>query len=200
MSFQCLHVACVGVVWLGVCQALVFAQAGDSLAEWRAPPDVVARLGERYSDALISIAPPHYLQRVDRPNSPEMTKKGVYHYGWTASGVYPSAENLVVVLTPFKKPSSEALDEAVEGLKDSIEQGLEDVQWENVRRGRLNGVEVRAGKYTAQVAGEKATGFYLIGIDTVGTFGVTAMMPESKATPEKIKELQSSMLTFERGK
>jgi hypothetical protein len=188
------------VVWLSVCHALVLAQAGDSLVEWRAPQDVVARLGERYSDALISIAPPRHLTKVDQPNPPEMTKRGIYNCGWTAGGVFPSTENLVVALMPFAQPSSDALDKTVAGMQGGFQRRLEDVQFEKVRRGRFNGIEARAGKYTAQVTGEKVMGLYLIGIDTVGTFSVTAMIPESKATPEKIRELQSSMLTFQRVK
>ena len=190
----------VAIFWLCICEVLVFAQVKDQLPEWEAPKEVVAQLGKQFSDPRISITPPRNLTKADPPNPPDMTKIGVYNYGWSPSGVFPSIENFTVTLAPYAQPSSAALDKTVQGMKNSIQQGLKNVQFGDVRQGRLNGIEARTGQYTANIAGEKVVALYLIGIDDAGTFNVAAMIPQSKATPERINELLASMLTFQRVK
>ena len=193
--YSYLSVLCV---YLGGMSAV--AQDNPELPKWIADKDVVPQLGEVFADSRISIRPPRNLQRVDQPHPPEMAKIGVYNYGWTPGGVFPSIENMSVVLAPYAQPSSAALDKTVEGMKKSVQQRLQDTQFGEVRKGRFGSIEVRLGKYTAQISGEKIIAFYLIGIDRTGTFSVTAMLPLSKQTPEKIEELKTAILTFARVK
>lgn len=176
------------------------AQDGDELPVWVPDKNVVARLGERFADARMSIRPPRDLKRADRPNPPIMADRGIYNYGWTPGGAFPSLRNLSVGLTPFAKPSSSALDKTVDGMKKAIQRNLQEVEFGEVRRGRFGGIEARFGQYTARICDEKIIAFYLVGIDSQGSFGVSAMLPSSEATAERIQETKASILTFKRAK
>lgn len=46
--------------------------------------------------------------------------------------------------------------------------------------------------------GESIMGFYLVTIDTRGTIAASAMLPSDTATPERIKLVQTSLMTFRR--
>jgi hypothetical protein len=127
-----------------------------------------------------------------------LAERGVYNYGWTPEGAFPSLRNLSVVLAPFAKPSSSALDKTVNGMKTSIQRSLQDVRFGDVRRGLFGGIEARSGQYTAQISGKEIIAFYLVGIDGKGSFAVTAMLPVSEATPDRKQEAKASILTFER--
>ncbi|MBW3595815.1 MAG: hypothetical protein KY475_00915 [Planctomycetes bacterium] len=195
------RITLTGVVWLCVCNVFAFAQDQDDLPNWTPDQSVVARLGDEFSDSRISIRPPSNLKQADRRNPPEMQKIGVYQYGWTPGGEFPSTENLSIGLTPFAQPSSAALDKTIEGMKESLQEGLPGIEFGDVRKGQFRGQEARAGQYTAPVSGDESIiAFYLVGIDERGSFAVTAMAPQSKASPERIQELKSSILTFRRVK
>jgi len=176
------------------------AQNGDELPVWTPDKNVVARLGERFADSQISIRPPRDLKKANRPNPPRMTDRGIYNYGWTPGGTFPSLRNLSVGLTPFAKPSSSALDKTVKGMKNAIQRSLEEVEFGEVHRGRFGGIEARSGQYTARICGEKIIAFYLVCIDSEGSFAVSAMLPSSEPTAERTQEVKASMLTFKRTK
>ncbi len=176
------------------------AQNKTPLPVWKPNADIVEQLDEVFVDSRISIRPPRSLQKADRPNPPEMTEIGVYNYGWTPGGAFPSLRNLSIVLTPFARPSSDALDKTVAGMKKSIQEKLKQVEFREVEQGEFQGIEARAGSYTAAIEGVKVIAFYLVGIDKTGSFAVTAMLPQSEATLEEIRVLKASILTFKRAK
>jgi len=183
-----------------LCQATndALAQKKESLPNWKPDAAIVARLGERYQDARISIRPPSNLKKASRPDTPELEARGVYSYGWTPGGVVQSTKNLSVTLTPFARPSTDALDKTVQGMQKSIQSGLEHVQFGEVQRGRFGNIEARSGTFTALIAGDKIIAYYLVGIDKNGSFSITAMLPYSEATPEETAAMKASMLTFRR--
>lgn len=183
-------------VWQAV--GIACAQGEAPLPVWKPSASVVEQLGEAFVDSRICIRPPRSLQKADRPNPPEMTKIGVYNYGWTPGGVFPSPRNLSVVLVPFARPSSDALDKTISGMKKSIQENLKQVKFGEVKRGEFGGIEARSGSFTATISGEKIIAFYLVGIDKTGSFSVTAMVPQSEATPEETRVLKTSILTFKR--
>jgi hypothetical protein len=191
------------LILIGFCQVPgpALAQVKQPLSDWKPDPQSVAQLGEVYEDAQISIRPPRDLKKVDRPNPPELAEQGIYSHGWTATGdpERASARNLSVTLTPFSQPSADALDKTIEGMKKSIQAGLEQVRFGKVERGRFGGVDARSGTFTGILLGEKVIAYYLVGIDNSGTFGVTAMLPYSEKTPEATRAMQTSILTFRRG-
>jgi hypothetical protein len=198
LTEKCFHFAFVCILSICACLPSVSAQQDSELPELMVDKGVEALLGEVYSDSRISIRVPRNLRMIEHSDSPELTANGVYKYGWIAEGVTPRGENLSIGLTPYAMPSSASLDKVVEGMKDSVKKGLEDVSFKEVQKSRFRGIEVRSGEYSARVLGEKMSAFYLIGIDDVGTFGVTAMVPTSKLTAEKSGLLKATILTFER--
>lgn len=186
--------------WLIACTNHVRAADPATLPEWKAAPQTVAQLGAKFEDAHVSIQPPADLKRVEQPVPPELAERGIHSYAWTASGMVgvASPKNLSVTLTPYATPSSDALDKTIEGMQGSIKKGTEDANFGQVRSGRVNGFEARAGSFTAKIQGEKVIAYYLISIDPVGTYAVTAMLPEAEATPEAKRAFQTSLLTFRR--
>ncbi len=190
---------CLAISGVWLCLASdALAQKKESLPDWKPDGAVVARLGERYQDARISIRPPSGLRKANRPDPPELAARGVFSYGWTPGGVVQSTKNLSVTLTPFARPSTDALDKTVQGMQNTIQSGLEDVQFGEVQRGRFGSIEARSGTFTALIAGDRIIAYYLIGIDKSGSFSVTAMLPYSEATPEETAAMKASMLTFHR--
>ncbi len=194
----CYGFACM--MWVCHFAGSVSAQDNQEVPEWTADEAIVARLGEVFTDSRISIRPPGNLQKVDRPDSPELTAKGVYNYGWASQGIVPSGANLSIGLTPYSRPSSAALDKMVAGMQKSIEESFQDASFKAVQKGRFRGIEVRSGEFSGRISGRQLTAYYLIGIDDTGSFGVTAMVPTSELTAEKSTELKSAILTFERAK
>jgi hypothetical protein len=174
------------------------AQIENPLPIWKAIEQDVAKLGEEFSDSKIRIRPPQNLKKVELETSPEIAKARITAYGWTPGGVFPSATNLSIALGPLGKPSSVDLDETIAGMKKSIERNSESIEFSEVKQGMFRGMEARSGSYTAQISDKRVRGFYLVGIDKAGTFAVSAMIPSVDATPEKIKLLRASMLTFKR--
>ncbi len=189
----------LSAVFLCQCSVDVFAQS-DKLLDLKPDPMLVAQLGEAFEDAQISIRPPRRLKRIDLPTPPELTTRGIHSYGWTPDGVAGrgNSENLSVTLTPFAQPSSDALDKTIEGMLETIQARAQPATFGKVQRGMFNGFEARSGTFTASILGEKVIGYYLVGIDTTGSFSVTAMLPYSKATPEEKLAAQTSVLTFHR--
>ena len=176
------------------------AQAVDTLPKWTADKSDTEQLGDAFKDERIQFRPPKDLQKIERENSPELTKQGVYSYAWAPGGVFPSPENLSITLTPYAQPSASALDKTVEGMQASIGKGLEDVKFGEVKKGVFGDFEARAGEYTAKLNGEELFAVYLVCIDKQGSFSLVAMMPAMKATDERVKMLQASLLTFSRAK
>jgi hypothetical protein len=170
----------------------------EALPAWRFNDKDVARLTEPFTDSRITLRLPHGLKKVDREYPPELAKAGVYAYGWTPSGTQPSPKNFSVTLTPFAKPSKEALDKTIKGMKESIEQSFKNVTYGDIKRGQFLGVECRYGTYTAQLSGQQLDCYFLVGIDIAGTFAISAMIPHSEATPDSVRSLQAAMLSFQR--
>jgi hypothetical protein len=108
--------------------------------------------------------------------------------------------NFAVALTPFAKPSSAALDETLEGMKDSFARNFQPIKYSKTERGLLHSNEALMGTYEGNLSGESIYGIYLIGMDQRGTFTVSAMLPSADASPERISLLKSAMLTFDRPK
>jgi hypothetical protein len=172
--------------------------AEEALPAWRLNDKDVTRLGELFADSRISLRPPQGLKKVERDYPPELAKAGVFAYGWTPGGVQPSPKNFSVTLTPFAKPSKEALDRTIDGMKKSIEEGFKSVNYGIIKRGQFLGVECRYGTYTAQLSGRQLDCYFLVGIDATGTFSISAMMPHSEATPDAVRSIQAAMLSFQR--
>ena len=190
------------MITLGLCALTIastaYSQDEGQLPDWTADQELVGLLDEPCVDSRITIRPPVDFRRVDRPNPPELSDRGAYNYGWIPGEGWPRGTNLSVGLTPFAKPSSSALDKTVEGMKQSIQENLKDVQFGDVKKGTFRGKEARMGKFTAEISGKKLAAFYLIGIDERGSFACTAMLPLSEATSEKSRVLKASLLTFDR--
>lgn len=177
-----------------------FAQGGGALPEWKPSAEAVDELGEVFEDARIHIRLPRNLKYVGRRTPPELEARGAFSYGFLPGGIAGQGDptNLSVSLTPFAKPSPEAFDKLLEGMMTSTQRKLQQVRFGETHRGRVGGVEVRAGTFQASVLGIEIVAYFLVGIDETGTFGVTAMVPRSQATPETIREIQTSLLTFRR--
>lgn len=174
------------------------AQFEKPLPTWKANEQDVAKLEKESSDSKIKIRPPQKYQKVDLETSPEIAKAGISAYAWTLDGAFPNEKNLSVALGPHADPFSDAINEFVSGMKKSFQRNSESIEFGKVTRGSFLGVEARLGTYTAQISQKNVLGFYLVGIDKVGTFAVSAMIPSSDASPEEIELLKSSMLTFKR--
>jgi hypothetical protein len=190
------YVLCLtGIVGIA---GLACAEAAKPLPTWRVDQRRVDELSQLFENEQIKIRPPRGLKKIDHENTPELTNLGLHKFGWSPGGVMPSTENFSVALTPFSKPSSEALDKLTASMQSGIEKRLERVKFVNTRRGQFRGFEARAGTFTAEVSGEKVNGYFLVGIDKIGTYAIAAMLPEAKSTPERISTVQNAMLTFDR--
>jgi hypothetical protein len=174
------------------------AQPTKPLPVWEASADDVSKLGKEFSDSQITIRPPKNLQQVELETPPEMAKAGAIVYGWTPGGKFPSAKNLSITLAPYVKPSPEAFDGIVSGFKDSFRRNSESIKFGEVKSGRFRQVECRYGTYTNNIANTEILGFYLVGVDKVGTFAISAMIPKSDASSEEVRLMKASMLTFKR--
>ena len=71
---------------------VAYGQTKTSLPVWKADPKQVDQLGKAFEHPQIKIRPPRDLEKVDRENPPEMSKLGVYNFGWTPAGAFPSLE------------------------------------------------------------------------------------------------------------
>jgi hypothetical protein len=192
------------LILLCLLQFLVSTDARTALGEealetWKAPDNAAAELGELFSDSQIIIRPPRGLQKANGPKVPqELEKHGVHGFGWTPDGAFPSSTNLSVSLTPFAKPSSDALDKTIKGMKNSISSALQEVKFGTVESGMFRNHEARWGTYTATINDEKILAFFLVGIDPYGTYSISAMIPATAGTPENVAIIKNSMLTFDR--
>jgi hypothetical protein len=196
MQIRSICCAQLCVLYAYACGTSAIAQSASDLREWSANEGVVARLGDVFTDSRISIRLPKGLQRAVLPDPPPGT--GLYKYGWSPGGVFPSTEMFSIVLTPFAKPSSEALDQMVGSMKATIKENLKNVEFSATGKGRYRGVEVCAGEYTIKGSVDSTKALYLIGIDQFGSFSVIAMLPNKAATPERLQELSAAMFTFQR--
>jgi hypothetical protein len=174
------------------------AQSNEPLPILKADETETTRLGQAFSDSRISIKVPNGIRKVNQASPPEYADAGIYTYAWTPSGDLPSLKSLSVTLLPPTKPSSETLDDFIDGLKTSMRKGFESVEFGEIQLGNFNGNEVRHGEFTAQASGESVVAYYLVGIDKLGTFSLTAMLPRAEATHEEIKAFRTSLLTFSR--
>lgn len=169
------------------------------LANWKAKESDLELLANRFVAPSISIRPPAQFSQVDFPNADELVAKGIATYGWTPDGVFPSRNYVMVMLTPFARPSSEALDKTVDGMQQSLTKGnFKNLQFRPTKRGRLNGIEVRTGNFTAEVEDSPVQVFFLIGIDATGTFSAMAMLDGENSDPTLRKAIAASLLTVSR--
>ena len=119
----------------------------NALPIWKPDSRIVAELGEVFSDSHVRIRPAPGFVRCDVELDPKLEDAGLRNYGWSPTGSFPNTENMTVVFTPFAKPSSDALDKSIAGMKDSIEKNLQNAKFGKTRRGRFLGNEARAGRY-----------------------------------------------------
>ena len=197
MASHHLRSACF-LVCVSIFTIVATGEDSGTLTDWKADDKTVASLAEPFSDARISFRPLSKYEAFEKKFEPELAKLGVAGYVWTPGGQLPSPENTTVMLTPFAKPSSDALDKTIGGMQSSLQKNHPDIKFGKIRKGLFRGLEARAGSYTATISGEKIVALFLVSIDTTGTFAVTAMTPVSKATPETKKLMQTSLLTFKR--
>ena len=177
---------------------VVNGEDSGTLTNWIADDKTLASLAKPFSDARISFRPLPKYEGFQTKFDPELAKAGVAQYCWTPGGQRPSLENITVMLTPFAKPSTDALDKTISGMRSSIQKNHPDCEFGEIRKGLFCGFEARAGSYTATISGDKVVAFFLVSIDTKGTFMASAMTPESKVTPEAEKLMKTSLLTFMR--
>jgi hypothetical protein len=156
------------------------------------------RLGEEFKDERIRFRPPKDLQRVEVPMRPELVRAGFYSYAWTPEGVMPSIEVINLTCAPGPKDTRETIDDAVAGLHESLRRGFEAVTIGEVKKGILKDTEVRAGEFKGSINGHQVFAVYLMGLDAKGMFSLTAMLPEEKATEERVRLVQAALLTFQR--
>jgi hypothetical protein len=155
-------------------------------------------LANRFEDARISIRVPRDLQRAHPPVPKKLNVPGVHGYVWYPIDGRPGPKNLVVALTPFAKPSTDALDKTDDSMKQTIQQRQSDAKFGETQNGHINGTEVRSGSFTATMKGEKAIVYYLVGIDSLGTYGVTATLPMATATQDERAAMMASIFSFRR--
>jgi hypothetical protein len=192
-----------------ICSVFLLIASANSLAQPPAAPRELEsirldgeQLAERFQDDLVSFQPPIGLTFFGQMAPAEYARRGARSYGWKPAGEAGSnsPKSISVNLTPFAQPSADALDKVVGAMQESM-QGDERVvqpKFGKTQAVRLNGFEARTGSFTATLLGQKVLGYYLIGIDKTGTFGVTAMLPESEATPAAKRAFQASVVSFRR--
>lgn len=172
------------------------AQDAKANPEWSADPKLVEQLADAFTDSHISFRPTPGMKPRQIILDPEVSAAGVRHYGWTRDGVFPCTEFVNVLLTPFSKPSPDALDKMTAGL---IRLGMPDA-FNGIKHGRFRGVEARSGSYSCTIGGERLVVYYLVTIEKVGSCLISASIPEAKLTPERTELIRASILTFDRPK